>query len=31
MGDHFNQVVEMVKLGSGTYRKVDDHTSLADI
>ena len=24
MGEHFNQVVEMVKLGSGTFRKVDN-------
>jgi hypothetical protein len=24
MGEHFNQVVEMVKLGSGTFREVDN-------
>ena len=24
MGEHFNQTVEMVKLGSGTFRKVED-------
>ena len=24
MGGHFNQVVEMVKLGSGTFREVDN-------
>ena len=24
MGEHFNQVVEMVKLGSGTFRKVEN-------
>ena len=24
MGDHFNQTVEMVKLGSGTFRKVEN-------